>query len=65
MTIGSYLVSGENAVGLGAEPADFVPHDEIDPIVFQRTYYLGRADGVGASDPVESDRLARGVLAVL
>ena len=24
---------------------DFVPHDEIDPIVFQRTYYLGPADG--------------------
>jgi DNA end-binding protein Ku len=24
---------------------DFVPHDEIDPIVFQRTYYLGPAEG--------------------
>jgi DNA end-binding protein Ku len=24
---------------------DFVPHDEIDPIVFERTYYLGPADG--------------------
>jgi DNA end-binding protein Ku len=23
----------------------FVPHEEIDPIVFQRTYYLGPADG--------------------
>lgn len=23
----------------------FVPHDEIDPIVFQRTYYLGPAEG--------------------
>ena len=27
------------------EVLDFVPHDEIDPIVFQRTYYLGPADG--------------------
>jgi DNA end-binding protein Ku len=27
------------------EILDFVPHDEIDPIVFQRTYYLGPADG--------------------
>ena len=24
---------------------DFVPHDEIDPITFQRTYYLGPAEG--------------------
>ena len=27
------------------EILDFVPRDEIDPIVFQRTYYLGPADG--------------------
>lgn len=27
------------------EILDFVPHDEIDPIVFQRTYYLGPAEG--------------------
>ena len=27
------------------EVLDFVPHEEIDPIVFQRTYYLGPADG--------------------
>jgi DNA end-binding protein Ku len=27
------------------EVLDFVPHDEIDPIMFQRTYYLGPADG--------------------
>ena len=27
------------------EVLDFVPHNEIDPIVFQRTYYLGPADG--------------------
>jgi DNA end-binding protein Ku len=27
------------------EILDFVPHDEIDPIVFHRTYYLGPADG--------------------
>jgi DNA end-binding protein Ku len=27
------------------EILDFVPHDEIDPIVFQRTYFLGPADG--------------------
>ena len=27
------------------EILDFVPHDEIDPIVYQRTYYLGPADG--------------------
>jgi DNA end-binding protein Ku len=27
------------------EILDFVPHDEIDPIVFQRTYYLGPAAG--------------------
>ena len=27
------------------EVLDFVPYDEIDPIVFQRTYYLGPADG--------------------
>jgi DNA end-binding protein Ku len=27
------------------EVLDFVPHDEIDPIVFQRTYFLGPADG--------------------
>jgi DNA end-binding protein Ku len=27
------------------EILDFVPHDEIDPIVFNRTYYLGPADG--------------------
>jgi DNA end-binding protein Ku len=27
------------------EVLDFVPHDEIDPIVFQRTYYLGPAKG--------------------
>jgi DNA end-binding protein Ku len=24
---------------------DFVPHDSIDPIVFERSYYLGPADG--------------------
>ena len=27
------------------EVLDFVPHDEIDPITFQRTYYLGPAEG--------------------
>jgi DNA end-binding protein Ku len=27
------------------EILDFVPYDEIDPIVFQRTYYLGPAEG--------------------
>ncbi|HYI74071.1 MAG TPA: Ku protein [Gaiellaceae bacterium] len=27
------------------EILDFVPRDEIDPIVFHRTYYLGPADG--------------------
>jgi DNA end-binding protein Ku len=27
------------------EVLDFVPHDEIDPIVFNRSYYLGPADG--------------------
>ncbi len=27
------------------EILDFVPHEEIDPIVFQRTYYLGPAEG--------------------
>ena len=27
------------------EILDFVPYDEIDPIVFNRTYYLGPADG--------------------
>jgi DNA end-binding protein Ku len=27
------------------EILDFVPHDEIDPIVFHRTYYLGPAAG--------------------
>jgi DNA end-binding protein Ku len=27
------------------EVLDFVPHDEIDPIVYQRTYYLGPAEG--------------------
>jgi DNA end-binding protein Ku len=27
------------------EILDFVPHEEIDPIIFQRTYYLGPADG--------------------
>lgn len=27
------------------EVLEFVPHDEIDPIVFQRTYYLGPAEG--------------------
>ncbi len=27
------------------EILDFVPHDQIDPIVFQRTYYLGPAEG--------------------
>jgi DNA end-binding protein Ku len=27
------------------EVLDFVPHDEIDPIVFHRTYFLGPADG--------------------
>ena len=27
------------------EILDFVPHDEIDPIVFQRTYFLGPAEG--------------------
>ena len=27
------------------EVPDFVPHDEIDPIVFQRTYFLGPAEG--------------------
>ena len=25
--------------------ADFVPYDEIDPIYFERTYYLGPQDG--------------------
>jgi DNA end-binding protein Ku len=27
------------------EILDFVPHDEIDPIVFQRSYFLGPAEG--------------------
>jgi DNA end-binding protein Ku len=27
------------------EVVDFVPHDEIDPIAFQRTYYLGPDEG--------------------
>ena len=27
------------------EVLDFVPHDEIDPVVFQRSYYLGPAEG--------------------
>jgi DNA end-binding protein Ku len=27
------------------EILDFVPHDDIDPIAFQRTYYLGPAEG--------------------
>ena len=27
------------------EILDFVPHDQIDPIAFQRTYYLGPAEG--------------------
>jgi DNA end-binding protein Ku len=27
------------------EIVDFVPHEQIDPIVFQRTYYLGPAEG--------------------
>jgi DNA end-binding protein Ku len=27
------------------EVLDFVPHEEIDPIVFDRTYFLGPADG--------------------
>jgi DNA end-binding protein Ku len=27
------------------EILDFVPHEEIDPIAFQRTYYLGPAEG--------------------
>jgi DNA end-binding protein Ku len=27
------------------EVLDFVPHEEIDPIVFRRTFYLGPADG--------------------
>ena len=27
------------------EVLDFVPHDEIDPIVFQRSFYLGPAEG--------------------
>jgi DNA end-binding protein Ku len=27
------------------EIVEFVPHDEIDPIAFQRTYYLGPASG--------------------
>jgi len=27
------------------EVVEFVPHEEIDPIVFQRTYYLGPAEG--------------------
>jgi DNA end-binding protein Ku len=27
------------------EVLDFVEHDQIDPIVFRRTYYLGPADG--------------------
>ena len=25
--------------------SDFVPYDEIDPIYFERTYYLGPQDG--------------------
>jgi DNA end-binding protein Ku len=27
------------------EVLDFVPHDEIDPMLFQRSYYLGPSDG--------------------
>jgi len=27
------------------EVLDFVPHDQIDPIAFERTYFLGPADG--------------------
>src|SRR5262245_65040130 len=27
------------------EVLDFVPHEEIDPIAFQRTYYLGPDEG--------------------
>jgi DNA end-binding protein Ku len=39
--IGAAHVEGDKVI----EIQDFVPLDEIDPIVFERTYYLGPAEG--------------------
>ena len=44
LTEEDFKAAGEEAYR-AIEVLDFVPHDEIDPIVFQRTYYLGPADG--------------------
>jgi DNA end-binding protein Ku len=39
-----FEVAGEKGYR-AIEVLDFVPHEQIDPIAFQRTYYLGPADG--------------------
>ena len=39
--IGAAHVEGDKVI----EIHDFVPLDEIDPIAFERTYYLGPAEG--------------------
>jgi DNA end-binding protein Ku len=44
LTAEDFAAAGEEAYR-AIEVLDFVPHEEIDPIVFQRTYFLGPADG--------------------
>jgi DNA end-binding protein Ku len=44
LTAEDFEAAGEKAYR-AIEVLDFVPHEEIDPIVFKRTYFLGPADG--------------------
>jgi DNA end-binding protein Ku len=44
LTDEDFEAAGEEAYR-AIEVLDFVPHDEIDSIVFRRSYYLGPADG--------------------
>ena len=59
--IGAAHVEGDKVI----EIHDFVPLDEIDPIAFERTYYLGPAEGAERvyallARALEDDRPGRG-----
>jgi DNA end-binding protein Ku len=47
------------------EIADFVPYDEIDPIYFERTYYLGPQDGAEKVYALLRDAMERSGLAAV
>jgi hypothetical protein len=64
LTAEDFEAAGEKAYR-AIEVLDFVPHEEIDPIVFQRSYYLGPADGAEKVYVLLTDARARSPAAAL